>query len=426
VAGKPTRKIAWPEDPEVFRAELRELGTSGVAEKYGTTSRYVRKRKAKLGMSDEGSGGSTPGPDRSGIRIEGDTATITTRPLESLGAIDERIREYGLDPAEWFVVSSDINQYEMLADGGGGEREPTVVTLKQFKFKLKRIVTLAILSPATHVPELVKPKKVKAAVREPDLIVVEGDHQIPYNDPKLDDCVNQLVTDLQPTEHVFLGDTLDYPTISRFPDHPAAMATPQECVNLGYSMLRKRAEASPNTKRTKLEGNHDARPDKELLSRAERLYGIAPAYEDEPALSHRRLLHLDRLGVNLIKDIRGWEHAIYELVPGRDGLEVRHGFIVGQNTAEKTLKKVGRSFICGHVHESETRLKLDYPEKVLRWAHINASMCRNDGVFPHFQVNPDWNQGCSVVVRWPNGKFNIERAVFDDGALYWRDRKYAA
>ena len=422
----PRKKITWPE-PETLRALLQEHGTQGTADRLGTTARTVRKKKAKLGMADEGrEGGATPDTakaEKSSVAITGDTATIITKPLESLGEIEDKIREYGLDPAEWQVVSSKINQWEALASGGG-DGDPDVVTLKQFTFSLKRIVSMAILSPATHVPALVKPKKVKASVHEPDLIVVEGDHQIPYNDPALEDCANALVTDIQPTEHVFLGDTLDYPTISRFPDHPAAMATPQECIDQGYSMLRRRAEAAPNATRKKLEGNHDSRPAKELLSRAERLYGLAPAGEVEPALSHRRLLHLDTLGVELVTDIRGWEHAEIELVPGRDGLVVRHGFIVGQNTPKKTLDKLGRSFICGHVHQQESLWRLDYPEKVLKWAHINGSMCRNDGIFPHFQVNPDWNQGLSIVQRWPDGKFNIERATFDDGHLYWRDRRY--
>jgi len=352
------------------------------------------------------------------VNINGDTATIVTRPLESLGEIEDKIREYGLDPAEWQVVTSKINQWE--AQGPEGE----IIPLKQFTFALKRIVSLALLSPATHVPALVKSKRVKRSKTEPDIIVVEGDHQIPYHDPDVDACVNELVGDLQPQEHIFLGDTLDYPTISRFPDHPAAMATPQECVDQGYAMLRRRAENAPNAKRFKLEGNHDARPAKELLSRAERLYGLAPAGEVEPALSHRRLLHLDALGIELVTDIRGWEHAEIEIVPGRDGLVVRHGFVVGQNTPKKTLDKLGRSFICGHVHEAESVWRLDYPEKVLKWGHVNASMCRNDGIFPHFQVNPAWNQGCSVVMRWPNGKWNIERATFDGGVLYWRDRRY--
>lgn len=375
-------------------------------------------------MSDEGvSIGAAPltgKAQKPGLQIDGDTATLVTKPLRKAATVDSIIREWGLDPAEWLVADVRPNQWEAL--GPGGE----ILTLRQLKFSLRRIVSLEILSPATHVPDLVRPKKVRVSVKEPDVIVVEGDHQIPYADPELDACVNQLVTVLQPQEHVFLGDTLDYPTISRFPDHPAAMATPQECVNEGYAMLRRRADAAPNAVRKKLEGNHDARPAKELLSRAERLYGLAPAGEVEPALSHRRLLHLDRLGVELVTDIRGWEHAIVELVPGRDGLEVRHGFVTGQNTAKKTLAKVGRSFICGHVHESETQLKLDYPEKVLRWAHINGSMCRNDGVFPHFQVHPEWNQGCTVVSRWRDGKFNIERATFDDGALYWRGQRYTA
>jgi hypothetical protein len=126
----------------------------------------------------------------------------------------------------------------------------------------------------------------------------------------------------------------------------------------------------------------------------------------------------------LVTDPRGWEHAEIELVPGRDGLVVRHGFIVGQNTPKKTLDKIGRSVIFGHIHSMETIYRLDFPERVLRCAHVNGTMCRNDGVFPHFTVNPDWHQGCTVVQRWPNGKFLIDRAVFDGGHLYWRDQRY--
>lgn len=412
-------KIAWPED-DVFRADLEALGTQGTADKYGTSARTVRKRKAKLRVTVNGPGkvATAHKAMKPGVEIHGDTATITTRPLKSLGKIKTHIRECGLDPDEWLVTDARPNQWEVL--GPGGE----IITLRQLKFSIKRIVSLKILSPATHVPALVKPKKVKASVREPDLIVVEGDHQIPYADPVLDAAVNQLVADIQPTEHVFLGDTLDFPTISRFPDHPAAMATPQECINEGYAMLRRRAEAAPNAKRQKLAGNHDVRPAKELLSRAERMYGIAPAGEVEPAMSLRRLLHLDALGVEMVEDIRGWEHAEIELVPGRDGLVVRHGFLVGQNTPKKTLDKIGRSVIFGHIHSMETLYRLDYPEKALRFAHVNGSMCRNDGVFPHFQVNPDWSQGCTVVARWPDGKFHVDRGVFDDGHLYWRDRRY--
>lgn len=375
-----------------------------------------------MGMSSEGvSIGSAPltgKAEKPGLEIDGDTATLVTKPLRKSATVDSIIREWGLDPADWLVLDVRPNQWEAL--GPGGE----IITLRQLKFSLRRIVSLEILSPATHVPALVKPKKVKASVQEPDIILIEGDNQIPYHDPELDAAVTQLTRDIQPTEHIFLGDFVDYPTISRWPDHPAAMATPQECVNQGYSMFRRRADAAPNAKRKAVEGNHDIRIEKELLSRSERLFGLAPAYEEEPALSTRRLFHFDALGIELVKDIRGWEHAEIELVPGRDGLVVRHGFVTGNNTPKKTLDKLGRSFICGHIHAMETLYRLDYPEKVLRVAHINGAMCRNDGVFPHYTVNPDTHQGCSVVTRWPDGKFLIDRAVFDDGHLYWRDRRY--
>lgn len=356
--------------------------------------------------------------EKPGLEVDGDTATLVTKPLRKSATVDSIIREWGLDPAEWLVLDVRPNQWEAL--GPGGE----IITLRQLKFSLRRIVSLEILSPATHVPELVKPKKVKASVQEPDRILVEGDHQIPYHDPVLDAAVTELTRDIQPQMHIFLGDDADYPTISRWPDHPAAMATPQECVNEVYAMYRRRTDAAPNAERKAMEGNHGARIDREILSRAERLFGLSPALEEEPALSPRRLFHFDALGIELVKDIRGWEHAEIELVPGRDGLVVRHGFVTGNNTAKKTLDKLGRSFIVGHIHAMETVYRLDYPEKVLRVAHINGAMCRNDGVFPHYAVNPDTHQGCSVVTRWPDGKFLIDRAVFDDGHLYWRDKRY--
>jgi hypothetical protein len=345
------------------------------------------------------------------LNVRGDDADMTLEDAD-LGDLEGIVRAKGLDPDEWYVTALKV--WETYH----GDKRATVF--------LRRRVAMAILSPATHVPALARPVPVQRPEGEPDLIVVEGDHQAPYHDPGLDACTTEFVREMQPVEHVFLGDTADFPTISRHPDHPAAMASAQECVDAAYGILRRRADAAPNARRRKLKGNHDWRIEGELLARAERLHGLRPAGDDDAALSLRRLLHLDALGVELVEDPRGWQHAEVVLVEGDHGLVVRHGFITGARTGAKTLAKLGRSMIVGHGHQKEHAWHLQYPAKRLQQAAVAGTMSRVDEVFPHFAVNANWHQGFATVERWPDGSFIIEHAVYHDGTLYWRNRRWKA
>lgn len=353
----------------------------------------------------------TPNRNVESVKVEDSDAEIVVDG-EKLGDLDAIVRSKGLDPDEWYVTALKV--WETYH----GEKRSTVF--------LRRRVAIAVISPATHVPDLVRPVPVERPAGRPDLIVIEGDHQAPYHDEGLDACATEFVREMQPTEHVFLGDGMDFPTISRHPDHPAAQATPQECVDAYYGILRRRAEAAPNSRRMKLKGNHDWRLEQEVLTRSERLSGLKPAGEDIDALSIRRLLHLDALGIELVEDRRGWEHAEVVLVPGGNGLVVRHGFVTGNNTADRTIKKLGRSALMGHDHGKEHVFRLVYPKKRLHQGAVIGAMCRNDGIFPHFTTSPDWHMGFCTVERWPDGSFVIEHAIYDQirETLYWRDRRW--
>jgi hypothetical protein len=326
---------------------------------------------------------------------------------------------WGLPEDEWVNVSVTVNEWQGPVAGGGAQ------TFAQAKGSFRKIADVALVSPAVHVPELIRPKPVRRAAEAPRLYVVEGDHQAPYFDPALDAAATAMVADLQPERHVFLGDLMDFPTISRHADHPAAMANVKECLEAGYGILRRRAEAAPNAERFFLKGNHDWRLESELLLRAERMANITPVGEDEPALSLRRLLHLDKLGVELVTDPRGWEHAEVDLVPGRKGLVVRHGWLTGANTGKRSLDKRGRSLLVGHGHGREHYFAWDPSAETERQAAMVGTMSRTrDVVFPHFATCDDWLQGLATVTVWPSGRFVIEHARWEDGALYWRDRAW--
>lgn len=396
-------------DRDKVAAALRAKGTIAAAAR---EMKVDRRRLSEYVNRDEDLRALRAGPkERDTFEVQDDEAVVSTS-AESLDGLESILRSHGLDPDEWFA--GKMKCWETY----DGQRRTTV--------SFTRIVSMSIISPARHVPALAKGPKVSHPPGVPELIVVEGDHQAPYHDPGLDACTTAFIREMQPTEHIFLGDLIDLPTISRHPDHPAADATPQECVDAGYHILRRRAEAAPNAVRKMLKGNHDWRLEGEQLARSERMHGLHPAGEDVAAISIQRLLHLEKLGVELVEDSRGWEHGEIEVVPGGNGLVVRHGFVTGAGTAAKTMAKLGRSIIVGHGHQKESEFRLVYPKQRLQQGVVAGTMSRNDGLFPHFTINPNWHQGFVTVMRWPDGTFVIEHAIYQNNHLYWRDKRWEA
>lgn len=410
-------------NPEALDALLEEHGSvRKVAKALGVDEKSVRRWRTADGHTSK----QKLGPERRSITISGDEAVLVENAEVELGEIGDLIRSFKLDPDEWDVVSTTLNRWEMLAHGGGPDGEPRIVELGQRKVTLKRKASILLALPAQHIPALLKPKSIRRLKSKPRIYVIEGDHQIPYHDELLDAAATQLVADLQPDVHVFHGDTGDYPTISRHDDHPAQMATPQDCLDGQYAMLRRRAEVAPNAQRMKLKGNHDWRMEAELLKRAERMYGIRPVGEEEPALSLRRLLHLDALGVELVEHPLGWQHAEVELIKGQRGLVVRHGWLTGHNTAGRSLAKRGRSLIVGHNHSREHVFWYDPSVGVERQAVVAGVMCEvRSQRFPVYNPTDDSLQGLVVVTHWPDqDSFVIDHARWCGGSLYWRDSVY--
>lgn len=371
------------------------------------------------------------------LTYAGDTATLIEPPTEQpkLGDIGKLIEARGLDPDEWIIQGVSLNEWDALTAVHRGE-EPRTVRLKQWKVSLRRKSSMVIVSPAVHVPTVKRKPHIRTTTK-PEIIVVESDSQIPYMDPKLHEASLYMVQDLyrkhNMTEHVFLGDVADFPTISKHAPHAAAMATVNECIQGSYGYLRDKAEAAPNARRRLLRGNHDYRLESELLNHSQGLYGIRPASvdgsEEQDALSLARLLHFDALGIEYVEDPRGWQHGEIELVEGMGGLVCRHGWITSANSAQKSMLKRGRSLIVGHNHRREHTFMYDPSAGIERQGVVIGCMSLvRDRAYPHFTVCDDWNPGFATVTRWPDGTFAIEHAIWnpDNGTLRWRDRSWAA
>lgn len=344
-----------------------------------------------------------------------------------LGDIAILLRNRNLNPDDWIVERVTVNEW----DGNTGRPAPgedaKIVTFKQLKIHLKRRQALDFIVPAVEVKTWAKAKN---AYKWDNafLAAVLGDEQEPFSNRGAEDAVYSWLDHNKPDVLVHLGDLLDLPDISRHKDNPEWSASVQTCLNAGYQRLYNYRGLIPEAEMFLLLGNHDERIRNELLLRAERMYGIRPA--DKPGqpqadqvLSPRNLLHLDELGIEFIDPKGGFAHAQHNL---SSELGVRHGWLTGENTAGKTLDRLGHSIIVGHTHAQRITFKTIYDingiSKVIQAVEAGTLSEIESGI--GYTVNPNWQAGFVGVQVWGDGSFHMDLATFDRGSLRWRDQRF--
>lgn len=353
-----------------------------------------------------------------GVKVTGDTAEVVSQPSVELGDIDKLLRERGLDPDDWEVKSATLNEWD----------SPTGEVLKQLKVTLARRVDVSWLFPAVDVKKRAVRRRARSS-RVERVAVCLPDQHAPLHDTRLHDALCGFLTEFAHTDIVALGDLGDYAPISRFRDSGAKkwMATAQECIQASFGILSDYRSAS-DAPMVLLKGNHDWRLETELLSRAERLYGIKPAdipgTEQVPATSLRHLLHLDALGCELIEpQIAGddYNHAEYWL---SDRLVCIHGKQV-KNGAEKHADSIGASVIMGHTHKQRATV-------VSRWNNdqlthldaVEAGTLRELGTSIGYANRPKSQQGFVVASVMADGSHTIELVRWDGDRLRFRGRTW--
>jgi hypothetical protein len=371
---------------------------------------------------------------------EAATASETTKPI--LTDPDTMLRERGLDPEDWVITHMSPNMYEgppskEIAKATG----QTKVTYYQTKFTAtrRRPPELQIIAPRTDGWKA--PPRTRWLKHDgPKLIVVVGDQQAPFHDPQLHRLFCSFLRKNKPQEGISLGDSVDFPDISRHQLDPENTATVNECLQAGYDLFRGYVDSSPETFWRKLYGNHDERIRNLILDKPKNqpLYGLkrpdTPEGKGEQVLELSHLMRLDELGVELVLPSGGYELGQIRLT---NKLAVRHGWLARKGSgasALATLEHLGYSVIVGHTHRQavvhETKHEIDGKLRTITGVEAGC-MCRvdqtpdEDGrIWPNYTAAPDWQQGFATVEVWPDGYFNIDTAKYVNGALMWRDQRY--
>lgn len=328
-----------------------------------------------------------------------------------------------MSPDDWIVTGLKVNEW----DGPNGD------PCKQLTVHAKRKwEQLSIFSAASEPDTYVAPQKVTPEPSDlPKLVVFVGDQQAPHHDPRLHELFCSWLEENKPEFGILMGDTMDFPDISRHAQNPEWDRTAQDCINSAYALLRDYVQSSTNTSWTKLMGNHDERIRSRLLNYFTNLYGLRradiPNEESEaPALCVSNLLRLEALGIGFVQPQGNYEHAQVQV---SKYLAARHGWIAKKgsgSSALATLEQLGYSVMVGHTHRQslvhKTTHDIDGKPSTLAAAETGC-MCKiADGL--GYTVAPDWQNGFATANIWPDGTFKIDLATFTNGKLYYRTQRY--
>lgn len=387
------------------------------------------------------------GVQRDYTKVDGDEAEgSVTSPGIILDDPDKLLIKRGLKPEEWEITHLTVNDYQGPASSEWAERTgETSITYYQTKFTCTKIKPKVQLVAARPDGRVFKPRpdweKRLFDAGDPKLVVVVGDQQAPFQDPGLHQAFLEWLDYYQPHEGVSLGDTADYPDISRHRLDPENTAAVNECTQATYDMLLDYRLASEDTEWTILGGNHCSERLRNILldkPSVRPMYGIKradTAQEDGPeVVTVEHLWRLDELRFNYIDP-----HGAYDLAELKlsDHLAVRHGWIARKDsgsTALETLKALGYSIMVGHGHRQAQIFKtvhdIDRSLKTLTGVEIGC-MCRvsqeigSDGrLWPNYTVAPDWQQGFATATIWPDGLFKIDLATYVNGTLLYKDTRF--
>ncbi len=197
------------------------------------------------------------------------------------------------------------------------------------------------------------------------------------------------------------GDTLDFHTLSRFERNPEARDFKGERT-MGIQLLEYLRQEFPKARIIFKKGNHEERLDSYVIQKAPELY-------DQAILGLYPLLHMERLGVELVGDKRVIMLGGLSVLHGH---ELHKGFAPPVNPARGAYLKGKVSMLVGHHHKTSehTETSLD-GSIVTTW----STGCLSD-LHPAYAPFNSYNYGFANV-ELAKMNFNVTNHRIHRGVL---------
>jgi hypothetical protein len=296
-------------------------------------------------------------------------------------------------------------------------------------------------------PKIVRFERAPAIVRKTRTVVVLSDAQIgflrdndtdqlePIHDPAAMAVAKQIVAAVQPNELDFIGDWVDWPTFSRWPQHPEMRRTLQQSIDAGHTELAEFISAAGKQcgKKMMIGSNHGYRPEKFILEHNLEAVGVKRAHaqpEEWPVFSEPYLLRYDELGIEFSGQYPG---GAYFLLPD-----------LGLIHAPPKILEYRATMIHGHTHKRTLTPAVQHGHEGQRFTHYLVDvgcMCQLGATsnlrrlmitrVPSDRGRTNWQQGIAVVeIIDAHGsrpaKHAIEQVEIDGGEAIFRGQVYRA
>ena len=217
-------------------------------------------------------------------------------------------------------------------------------------------------------------------------LLVMSDTQIPFVDQPFLDAVMRFSRDWKPHDIIYAGDILDCYDQSDFDKRPNRMfSLPDEIDQATGIMARMKREAMPDTQLWWIDGNHEARFQRQLWKRSPEL---AFAVKDLP-----ELLGLEQ---NAAGYVPYGKHVDYL------GFTITHGNLVRKHsayTAKAHFDEYKSSGMNGHTHRAGLFCHTDMHGRSRSWFEIGC-VCRRDLEYVRGVAN--WQHAFLIGVVYRN------------------------
>lgn len=217
--------------------------------------------------------------------------------------------------------------------------------------------------------------------------LVGGDAQLEFGDPIALANFQTAVRETQPDNIVFVGDMIDLPALSKYPQRQEWVGSTQRGIDTYSAYLAQTRANAPNANIYVVHGNHEQRLVNFIERQASDLSGLRRAMGGQAILSIGFLARYDELEVQAID---GYPNGTLWL---EDNLKFVHGTNAktGGSNAARYLSTEMETTIYGHTHRQELafRTRATRLGSYTVAAASPGSLCARDGTVPGVYFTPD-------------------------------------
>lgn len=248
-------------------------------------------------------------------------------------------------------------------------------------------------------------------------IIIVADFHVPFQDKRATQLFKNFLKDFCPDKLIIAGDLIDFWEVSHFNKIPKDPDSLQETLDNCHKLLKEFRALLPDTEIIYLEGNHEFRLKRYLMTKAPELYGLKN-------LSLENLLSLNscRVQYRKIQELANKFQDNYiqieDILIGHFDKANKHAAYTAKNLVQEKVSSV----IQSHIHRIGMHIKNPVRGNYLKGIE-NGCMCE---LSPNYIKDPDWANGFTVLLHNPDKHkvFIYPILIEKDYHFWWGNKEY--